>query len=412
MIRERGDNVFLFHKDRKLAEVQGELVVPASEEYERLLPLCFTIGGWSFRQWIESRAVDSSRVTSRMIKRAANCKDYSDYKSALHVGAVCLTDYFSIGESDPVDRGNLTDMLWNISLRGQGFNDLLNPVEYTTELTNTGSFDKCWRKHNDVWVNVKHGTVLQSESEVAVARLGRLLKFNTVWYQFAENWFDDVLGHEYVVSENFTDVGYDFEPIAYLVGEDIDLRKTVRMFKLLQDKEYLWGVTATDLFEQLFDILVLDAIAVNPDRHTFNYGVLRDMSTGDVVGLAPNYDNNLALFAQCVKSRLTRFMIDVLFEDLSKLLKWCLDTNTILLAELKEFLSGYALRDITLQNLKLSFSDLSVGNEMANVLYDNYRYFNESLSKFKANLNQGKSVRVRNDTLLSDNSKVDTKYFI
>lgn len=242
--------MFLFHNGVKLAEIQGEQVIPLSEDYKKFLPFCFSVGGWSFRQWIESRAVDSSRVTSRMIKRAANCKDYSDYNSALHVGAACLTDYFSVSEDVPVNRDSLTDVLWNVSLRGQGFNDLLNPAKCTAELTNIGSFDKCWRKYNDVWVHIKHGTILQSESEVAVSRFGRLLKCDIVWYQFAENLFPDILGHEYVVSENFVDAGCTwFEPIAYLVGDNIDLCNTVRMFKVLQDKGYFKNTTVLELFK-------------------------------------------------------------------------------------------------------------------------------------------------------------------
>lgn len=136
------------------------------------------------------------------------------------------------------------------------------------------------------------------------------------------------------------------------------------------------------------------------------------MYTGVVIGLAPNFDNNLALFAQGAKSKLTKFMIDVLFEDLSKLLKWCVDTNSISVVELKEFLCEYSLRDITLQNLRLCFNDLSVGEEMANALYENYNYFKKMLNEFKAHLNQSKLDQVHDNTLLSSDSKVNTKYFI
>ncbi len=34
------------------------------------------------------------------------------------------------------------------------------------------------------------------------------------------------------------------------------------------------------------------------DRHTNNYGVLRDAATGEIVKLAPNYDNNIALISR------------------------------------------------------------------------------------------------------------------
>ena len=45
-------------------------------------------------------------------------------------------------------------------------------------------------------------------------------------------------------------------------------------------------------------MLFLDTICANPDRHTFNFGILRDIDTGDVLGLAPNFDNNMALISR------------------------------------------------------------------------------------------------------------------
>ena len=33
------------------------------------------------------------------------------------------------------------------------------------------------------------------------------------------------------------------------------------------------------------------------DRHTNNFGLLRDVKTGKLLGLAPNYDNNMALIS-------------------------------------------------------------------------------------------------------------------
>ena len=42
----------------------------------------------------------------------------------------------------------------------------------------------------------------------------------------------------------------------------------------------------------------MDTITANPDRHTNNFGLLRDTETGALIGLAPNYDNNMALISR------------------------------------------------------------------------------------------------------------------
>ena len=42
-------------------------------------------------------------------------------------------------------------------------------------------------------------------------------------------------------------------------------------------------------------MIFLDALIANPDRHTFNFGLMRDRSTGMLTGLAPLFDHNMAL---------------------------------------------------------------------------------------------------------------------
>ena len=48
----------------------------------------------------------------------------------------------------------------------------------------------------------------------------------------------------------------------------------------------------------VFKIIYLDSVVLNVDRHTFNYGFLRDDETGEIVSLAPNFDNNIALISR------------------------------------------------------------------------------------------------------------------
>ena len=44
-------------------------------------------------------------------------------------------------------------------------------------------------------------------------------------------------------------------------------------------------------------ILLADAVFVNTDRHMRNFGVIRSSRTGEVLRLAPNFDNNQAYLA-------------------------------------------------------------------------------------------------------------------
>ena len=50
-------------------------------------------------------------------------------------------------------------------------------------------------------------------------------------------------------------------------------------------------------------MIFLDTIVANPDRHTNNFGLLRDTNTGMLMSLAPNFDNNMALIARGYPSK-------------------------------------------------------------------------------------------------------------
>jgi hypothetical protein len=45
-------------------------------------------------------------------------------------------------------------------------------------------------------------------------------------------------------------------------------------------------------------MIFLDTIVANPDRHTQNFGLLRDTKTGKLLGLAPIFDHNMALISR------------------------------------------------------------------------------------------------------------------
>ena len=49
------------------------------------------------------------------------------------------------------------------------------------------------------------------------------------------------------------------------------------------------------VFEQAFyQIALADVVFMNRDRHIGNFGIIRSAITGEVLRLAPNFDNNVA----------------------------------------------------------------------------------------------------------------------
>ena len=55
-------------------------------------------------------------------------------------------------------------------------------------------------------------------------------------------------------------------------------------------------------------------------RHTFNFGILRDTDSGEIVGLAPNFDNNMALISRGYPKNIARKndLLITLFNELTE----------------------------------------------------------------------------------------------
>ena len=96
-------------------------------------------------------------------------------------------------------------------------------------------------------------------------------------------------GDKCVKSLDFTDSAkVIFEPASSFMGDEEDYIKVVEKLKELCPK------AIPDYIKMVF----LDTITANPDRHTGNFGLIRDAKSGELLGLAPNFDNNMALIAR------------------------------------------------------------------------------------------------------------------
>ena len=80
----------------------------------------------------------------------------------------------------------------------------------------------------------------------------------------------------------------NFEPAFNILGDDEDYIYSAEMLKMI----------CPSAVGDYVKIIFLDTVYANPDRHTFNFGILRVADTGEVLCLAPNFDNNIALIAK------------------------------------------------------------------------------------------------------------------
>ncbi len=125
----------------------------------------------------------------------------------------------------------------------------------------------------------KQGNELERFSEIFISKLTQLMGFPSAEY---------IPDDKYIKTKDFTEGRYNFEPMAALVGENEE-------YILNYDK--LLGINKA-LAKQYLDIIFMDTLCFNMVRHTYNYGLLRDKETGDIISMAPNFDNNIALISR------------------------------------------------------------------------------------------------------------------
>ena len=242
--------------------------------------------------WLETRAIDSHRANSRLLKKALRLTDKDDISTVIHVNGATITDNYwirEIGSNLTYDDVKFSDDYFsNLALKGNydSFNRAANSKRSKTpELTNVGSFEKCWKIRDGKWWMYKKASHQEMFSELFVCELGKELGMNMATYE---------RGDGYIKSLDFTDAAsVNFEPASTFMGDNEDYIDVVKAL------EKLCSHAITDYVKMIF----LDTICANPDRHTNNFGLLRDVKTGELLGLAPNYDNNMALIARGYPSK-------------------------------------------------------------------------------------------------------------
>jgi hypothetical protein len=148
------------------------------------------------------------------------------------------------------------------------------------ELTNIGSFEKCWKLKDGKWWMHKKATPEEMFSELFVYELGSSLGMNMALYE---------KGDGYIKTLDFTShAAVNFEPASAFMGDNEDYLDVIGALEII----------CPDAIPDYIRLIFMDTLCANPDRHTNNFGLMRDSESGKLLGLAPNYDNNMALISR------------------------------------------------------------------------------------------------------------------
>ncbi|MEG1884465.1 MAG: hypothetical protein RR224_12230 [Clostridia bacterium] len=152
----------------------------------------------------------------------------------------------------------------------------------TPNASTDGSFPKTWRYENGAWWLYKLQSAEASRTEYAISKALREAKWNAAVYSFDGSYRKRIKTLNFVGKDEF------FEPYDSLRF----------MFDDRSDRESVVYANLKSLgkgFEQDYRrILLADALFMNKDRHMRNFGVIRSAATGELLRIAPNFDNNQA----------------------------------------------------------------------------------------------------------------------
>jgi hypothetical protein len=292
------EDLLLMHKDEIIAKViSGKIETAEINRLPYILQRTARI-----ETWLESRAIDSHRINSRLLKRVLKLSHKDDVSTVLSVNAATITDNYWV---KPI--GDKNTKYESIRFKENHFDKLalygdpnafsLKPGR-TPELTNIGSYEKCWSLHNGEWWMYKTGNNNELFSELLIYKLGKELNYNMA--EYIEN-------EKYIKTRDFTNnASVDYEPIYSIVGENIE-------YKYVYDK--LVEINP-EIAEDYVKMCYFDGIFFNMDRHENNFGIIRDAETGKALSLAPLFDHNIALIAR----GLPKHTNDLLIDDFTELL--------------------------------------------------------------------------------------------
>ena len=235
----------------------------------------------SLSNWLTSRVIDQSRVNARLLKKAFDIKENNDEIIPLYTYAVSVSDryWFRPKQSKLKYKDVLleNDIYSEISLSGS----LLiypNKPRLSPELTTIGSYEKGWKLIDDEWWLYKVGSDKEIFSELLTYEISRMLLIPSAIYEYDA---------PYIRTKNFA-TRCNYEPLKAYLGDDSDYHYVFTKLRELGDlfaKEYL-------------KLIFCDVLMNNVDRHNENIGLLRNIKTGKILSLAPNFDNNLSLVSR------------------------------------------------------------------------------------------------------------------
>ena len=282
-------------------------------EDENRAPIAL-LNGTTFKDWVSSRALDSSRTHGRILKKTHGLSSFaSDFETAMKYHAAVITDNFWVKSEDEelvYDDVIFKDDKYFQMAISQDASVIGNKSSKTPELTNIGSQEKGWKLIQGEWWLYKNETQTEIFHEMLTSVIGQNLGFNMALYEYKDG---------YIRTKDFTKGIYNLQHADSIMKDHIS-----KSGQKIIDEDWKYNYEefcklGNNIANDYLNILYLDAICNNVDRHTKNYGILTDRTSGKLIGLTPNYDNNMSFYGIDEKAnysdKLTKDFVSFIIEN-------------------------------------------------------------------------------------------------
>lgn len=264
-----------------------------NDEKKDLLPLDMDLSEDGIAKWLKHRTIPKNRayVHNFLSKCGLNLNRPMNIIKVSK--GLSLNDCYWVTEEGfdgSFDKFNLYDnrfsqILALIAFTGYG-SSVRSSLASCPEFTTNGMLPKCWRRENGTIRLYKGGTSGFSNtgkepySEYYAYRIAKAMGINAVPYNLSK-WKGELCS----TCELFTSKEISFLPVGRIVTSGgID---AVRGY---------YEKLGPDYVKALDDMLILDAVIFNTDRHFGNFGFLVDNETNRIVAPAPLFDHGNSLF--------------------------------------------------------------------------------------------------------------------
>lgn len=286
--------------------------IKINNEYKNLLPPSFEKIGVG--RWLEARIIPQNREFVQEILKSIGNPSHPIQVIDISMGLSVTDAYWVVPEDFDgkfkdynLFENEFTKALELVAFTGYNSRKIKG-IATSPEFTTNGMLKKCWRRVDHKLFLYKGGTSgaantgLEPFSEYYAFQIAERMGLKAVAYDLKKFKKQMVS-----VCEAFTDINTSYVPIGLVLKSNE-----------IEEKREVYGV------QNFADLIIFDAIICNTDRHTGNYGFLRDNKTGDYKGVSPIFDNGLSLFnyamqddfedlASYARTRINAFNADQVF---------------------------------------------------------------------------------------------------